>query len=47
MEIRKTTVDGDKARVSAVLRVQGQRQPREFLLEKQDGDWKLAGGSSG
>ena len=42
-----TNVDGDKATVVAVLAGQGQRQRREFHLEKQDGDWKLAGGSSG
>ena len=36
-----------RPRVSAVLRVNGQRQRREFQLDKQDGDWKLAGGSSG
>ena len=47
VDIRSSTVDGDKAKVVAVLRVQGQRQRREFQLEKQDGDWKLAGGSSG
>ncbi len=47
VDIRRTTVDGDKATVVAVLRVQGQRQRREFQLEKHDGDWKLAGGSSG
>jgi hypothetical protein len=46
VDIRRTTVDGDKAKVVAVLRVQGQRQRREFQLEKQDGDWKLAGGST-
>jgi hypothetical protein len=47
VDIRRTTVDGDEAKVVAVLRVQGQRQRREFQLEQQDGDWKLAGGSSG
>ena len=46
VEIRRTTVDGDDARVSAILRVNGQRQARQFLLQKQDGDWKLAGGST-
>ena len=46
VEVRKTTVDGDSAKVLAVLRVDGARQPREFDLTKQDGDWKLAGGST-
>jgi hypothetical protein len=46
VDVRRSTVDGDDARVSAVLRVNGQRQARQFLLEKQDGAWKLAGGSS-
>ncbi len=46
VKINKSTVDGDDARVSAVLRVNGQRQAREFLLVKQDGAWKLAGGAS-
>ena len=46
VDIRKSTVDGDNARVSAVLRVNGQRQARQFLLVKQDGAWKLAGGTT-
>jgi hypothetical protein len=46
VDIEKTTVDGDNAKVRALLKVQGQRQQRVFLLEKDDGDWKLAGGSS-
>ena len=46
VDVRRSTVDGDDARVSAVLRVNGQRQARQFLLVKQDGSWKLAGGSS-
>jgi hypothetical protein len=46
VEVGKTTVNGNRARVRAVLGVQGQRQPREFRLVKDDGDWKLAGGST-
>jgi ketosteroid isomerase-like protein len=46
VEVRGSEVDGDDATVTAILRVQGQRQRRVFRLEKQDGDWKLAGGSS-
>ncbi len=46
VDFRRSTVDGDDARVSAVLRVNGQRQARQFLLVKQDGAWKLAGGTT-
>jgi hypothetical protein len=46
VEVRKTEVDGNSATVSAVLLVDGARQPREFVLTKQDGEWKLAGGST-
>jgi len=46
LEVSRTTVDGDTAKVLAVLRVDGARQPREFDLTRQDGDWKLAGGST-
>jgi hypothetical protein len=45
--VGKAKVDGDRAEVPAVLRVQGQRQQRVFRLERQDGDWKLAGSSGG
>lgn len=45
--VGKAKVDGDRAEVPAVLRVQGQRQKRVFRLEREDGDWKLAGGSGG
>jgi hypothetical protein len=45
--VGKAKVDGDKAEVDAVLRIQGQRQKRVFQLERHDGDWKLAGGSGG
>jgi hypothetical protein len=38
-------VKGERATVPAVLRVQGQSQQRVFRLEREDGDWKLAGGS--
>jgi hypothetical protein len=46
-EVRETKVDGDRATVSAVLSVQGRRERRVFRLERQDGEWKLAGGSAG
>jgi ketosteroid isomerase-like protein len=42
-KIEATKVDGDKATVTAVLTRQGQRVKQKLLLEKEDGDWKLAG----
>ena len=42
-KIEGTKVDGDKATVTAVLARQGQRIKQRLLLEKEDGDWKLAG----
>jgi hypothetical protein len=43
VRIAKTEVDGDTARVTAVLERQGQRQNQTLRLKKEDGDWKLAG----
>jgi len=42
-KIEGTKVDGNKATVTAVLTRQGQRIKQRLLLEKEDGDWKLAG----
>jgi ketosteroid isomerase-like protein len=42
-KIEATKVDGDKATVTAVLTRQGQSIKQRLLLEKEDGDWKLAG----
>ena len=42
-KVEATKVDGDKATVTAVLTRQGQRIKQKLLLEKEDGDWKLAG----
>jgi ketosteroid isomerase-like protein len=42
-KVEATKVDGDKATVTAVLTRQGQRIEQKLLLEKEDGDWKLAG----
>ena len=42
-KIEGTKVDGDKATVTAVLTRQGQSIKQKLLLEKEDGDWKLAG----
>ena len=44
-KIEGTKVDGDKATVTAVFTRQGQRIKQKLLLEKEDGDWKLAGGA--
>ena len=43
VRIVRTTVDGDKATVTAVLRRQGQRERQVYELEKDGGDWKLSG----
>jgi ketosteroid isomerase-like protein len=37
-------VDGDKATVTAVIGRSGQELKQQLKLEKEDGDWKLAGG---
>jgi ketosteroid isomerase-like protein len=42
-KIEGTKVDGDEATVTAVLTRQGQSIKQKLLLEKEDGDWKLAG----
>jgi ketosteroid isomerase-like protein len=39
----KTEVDGDSATVTAVLDRQGQPIREKLRLQKEDGDWKLAG----
>jgi hypothetical protein len=46
VRIEDTKVDGDKATVTAILKVQDQDRPQRFQLEKQDGDWRLAGGAA-
>jgi hypothetical protein len=38
-------VDGDRATVRATIVTGGQRQRRSFQLAKEDGSWKLVGGS--
>jgi hypothetical protein len=43
VRIVKTEVDGDSARVTAVLARQGQRLRQALRLKKEDGDWRLAG----
>jgi hypothetical protein len=47
VEIGRTTIDGDRATVRTTLNTDGVRTPRVFSLEKEDGDWRLAAGTSG
>ena len=47
VRLENTKVDGDKAQVRAVLSIQGQEQDQLYRLEKEDGSWKLAGGTGG
>ena len=44
VEIRNTEIDGEEARVRAVIRTQGQSGTQTLRLEKEDGKWKLSGG---
>jgi predicted lipid-binding transport protein (Tim44 family) len=46
VRIRRTKIDGDEAEVSAELRTQGQRRIQRLRLEKEDGDWRLAGSTA-
>jgi predicted lipid-binding transport protein (Tim44 family) len=46
VRIRRTKVDGDKAQVTAELRTQGQRRIQLLRLEKEGGDWRLAGSTA-
>jgi predicted lipid-binding transport protein (Tim44 family) len=45
VRIGRVEVDGNRARATAVVGIQGRRQVRRFVLEKEDGDWRLAGGA--
>jgi hypothetical protein len=47
ISIGRTEVEGDEATVRAVIDADGVRSPRLFRLEREDGRWKLADGSSG
>jgi Domain of unknown function (DUF4878) len=44
VRIVKTTVDGDEATVTAVLRRAGGQVTQRLRLEQDGGNWKLAGG---
>jgi hypothetical protein len=45
VQIHSTEIDGEEARVRAVIRAQGQAATRTLRLEQEDGRWKLAGGA--
>jgi hypothetical protein len=47
VSVGRVEVDDDRAKVRAVIATGGQRAPRVFTLAKEDGRWKLVGGSSG
>ena len=45
VRIVRTKVDGDKATTTVVFRRSGQQVRQQVLLEKDGGDWKIAGGT--
>jgi hypothetical protein len=45
VRIRRTEIEEDRARVTAVIETQGRRQVRLLRLREEDGAWKVAGGS--
>ena len=45
MRIVRTKVDGDKATTTVVFRRSGDQVRQRVLLEKDGGDWKIAGGT--
>ena len=47
LSVRTTEIDGERATVRTRLDIEGVKAPRIFRLEKEDGSWKLASGSSG
>src|SRR4051794_17730332 len=47
IRINKTKINGSKATVDTVIDSQDQPQPRVFRLVKEDGRWRLAGGTGG
>jgi Domain of unknown function (DUF4878) len=40
--VKKTKIDGDKAKVTVELETGGRKQTQVVPLEKQDGDWRLS-----
>jgi hypothetical protein len=47
ISVGQAKVDGDEARVRAVIDTGGVRAPRLLRLEREDGRWKLSGGTEG
>ena len=47
ISVGKVEIDGDEATARAVIDTDGVEIPRLFMLEREDGKWKLAAGSSG
>jgi hypothetical protein len=47
VRIEKTTVNGDRATVRARIAAQGQTRDQVLRLQKEDGRFKLAGGTGG
>jgi len=45
VRIVSTKVDGDRATITAILGRSGQELKQQLQLQKEDGDWKLAGSS--
>ena len=45
VRIVRTNVDGDKATTTVVFRRSGQDVRQQIRLEKDGGDWKIAGGT--
>jgi hypothetical protein len=43
VRIASTKVDGDKATVTAVIKDSGEESKREIQLERDGGDWRIAG----
>jgi ketosteroid isomerase-like protein len=46
-KIVSTKVDGDNATVTALIGRAGSETKQQIQLEKDDGDWKIAGGAGG
>lgn len=47
LSVGEPKVEGDDATVRAVIHTGGVRAPRLLRLEREDGSWKLAGGTDG
>lgn len=41
-KVKKTKVDGDKAKVTVELETGGRKENQVIPLEKQDGDWRVS-----